>query len=209
MKVLIGYNASPNAVNYLRSNLPEDIEIVGKAKNGMEVLTILENSTTDIIVTDISMPGMDGIELPERIRNEYPEIDVIVFTMYMENWFVEQLQHNGVKAFISKNSNINELVSAIRAVAEGDNYYCPQFKSKFGFKSNGNGVNEKLESLTNSELQIIELYAEDFNKTQIAEKLNISTNTLDTFIANILLKLRAGDEEEIVKIAKHQKHISE
>ena len=187
----------------------DDIEIVGTAKNGMEALKILETKDTDIVITDISMPGMDGIELSKRLKNEYPNIKVIVFTMYMENWFVEQLINNGAKGFVSKNSKIIELVGAVRNVYEGNNYYCPQFKSKFGFKGNNNGIANKLDSLTKNELQIVKQYAENLTKEQIAVKMDINNKTIDTFVANILLKLNAGDEDEIIRIAKKQKFISE
>jgi len=187
----------------------DDIELVGTAKNGMEVLKILETKSTDIIITDISMPGMDGIELSERLKIEYPNIKVIVFTMYMENWFIEKLTSNGAKGFVSKNSKMIELIGAVRNVYEGNNYYCPQFKSKFGLKTNGNGISKKLDSLTQNELQIVKLYAENLDRKQIAEKMNLNKNTIDIFIANILLKLKAGDEEEVIRIAKKQKIISE
>ena len=187
----------------------DDIEIVGTAKNGMEALKILETKDADIVITDISMPGMDGIELSGKLKNEYPNIKVIVFTMYMENWFVEQLINNGAKGFVSKNSKIIELVGAVRNVYEGNNYYCPQFKSKFGFKGNSNGTAKKLDSLTKNELQIVKQFADNLTKEQIAFKMDLNSNTIDTFVANILLKLNAGDEDEIIRIAKKQKFISE
>ncbi len=186
----------------------DDIEVVGMAKNGMEVLKILESKKADIIITDISMPGMDGIELSERIQAEYPEIKLIVFTMYLENWFIEQLINNGAMGFISKNSKIVELIGAVRNVYEGNKYYCPQFKSKYGFNGTKNSE-RKLDSLTRNELEIMKCYADNMNKHQIAEKILVSGKTIDTFVANILLKLNAGDEEEMVRIAKRQKYISE
>ena len=187
----------------------DDIEIVGTARNGMEVLKSLETNKADIIITDISMPGMDGIELSEKLQKEYPEIKIIVFTMYLENWFVEQLLNFGAKGFVSKNSKIIELVSAVRNVYEGNNYYCPQFKSKFGFKNKENGNTNQLDSLTKNELLIIKLYAENLLKDQIAKKMNLNKEIMDAFIANIMLKLNAGDEEEIIRIAKKQKFISD
>jgi len=186
----------------------EDIEIVGTARNGMEVLKILESKKANIVITDISMPGMDGIELTEKLQKDYPAIKVIVFTMYMENWFVEQLIQNGAKAFVSKSSKINELIEAVRKVNEGGNYYCPQFKSKFGF--NGSSTNSnKLESLNRSEMEILKLYAENLNKEKIASRLSINPKTFDAFVSNILLKLNAAGEEELKKIAKMQKFVSE
>jgi DNA-binding NarL/FixJ family response regulator len=187
----------------------DDIELVGTAKNGLEVLKILEYKDTDLVITDISMPGMDGIELSEQLQKEYPNIKVIVFTMYLENWFIEQLVNHGAKGFVSKNSKVTELINAVRTVYEGNNYYCPQFKSKFGFKPDQNGNGKDWDSLTKNELQIIKYYADDQTKDQIATHMNMNTKTMDNFIANILLKLNAGDEEEIIRIAKKQKFITD
>ena len=187
----------------------EDIEIIGTAKNGMEVIKLLETNDVDVVITDISMPGMDGIELTERLKNEHPQIKVVVFTMYMENWFVEQLINHGAKGFVSKNSKTIELVGAVRSVVEGNNYYCPQFKSKFGFKGNNNGIKQKLDSLSKNELHIVKQYAENLTKEQIAAKMDLSTKTIDNFVANILIKLNAGDEDEIIRIAKKQKFVTE
>jgi DNA-binding NarL/FixJ family response regulator len=187
----------------------DDIEIVGTARNGMEVLKKLETDKVDIVITDISMPGMDGIELSEKLQQDYPNIKIIVFTMYMENWFVEQLLNFGAKGFVSKNSKIIELVGAVRNVYEGNNYYCPQFKSKFGFKNKENGKRNQLDSLTKNELLIIKFYAENLKRDQIAKKMNLNKEIMDAFFANILLKLNAGDEEEIIRIAKKQKFISD
>lgn len=185
----------------------DDIDVVGTAKNGMEVMKLLKTKEVDIVITDISMPGMDGIELSEQIQKRYPEIKVIVFTMYLENWFVEQLINNGAMGFVSKNSKITELISAVRTVYKGANYYCPQFKSKFGF--NGKNSNKSLDSLSKNELEIMKHYANGLNKNQVSKELTVSHEVMDSFIANILLKLKAADEDEIIRIAKKQKYISE
>lgn len=187
----------------------DDIEIVATAKNGMEVLKQLETEQADVVITDISMPGMDGIELTEKLNQQYPEIKVIVFTMYMENWFVEQLVKNNAKGFVSKNSSTKELIYAVRTVMEGNNYYCPQFKSKFGFKGNNNGIKQKLDSLSKNELRIVKQYAKNLSKEQIANEMALSPHAIDHFVANILIKLNAGDEEEIIRIAKKQRFVKE
>jgi len=188
----------------------EDIEVIGTAKNGLEVLKILEEKNTDIVITDISMPGMDGIELSEKLKTEYPDIKVIVFTMYMENWFVEQLTKNGARGFVSKNSRISELVEATRQVSQGNYFYCHQFKSKFGLNgTNGSdSQTSMLDSLTSKEMQIVEYYANNMKRKDIATKLSVQQSTIDTYLANILLKLNAGDEEEVIRIAKKQKFVS-
>ncbi|MFP4025219.1 MAG: response regulator [Thiohalospira sp.] len=188
-----------------------DIEIVGTAKNGMEVLKILESKKADIVITDISMPGMDGIELAEKLNLDYHQIKVIVFTMYMENWFVEQLIKHETKGFVAKNSKIDELIKAVYFVYEGNNYYCPQFKSKYGFNNidkKESSLENQFDSLNSYEKKIMNFFADNVSRIKISEKLNVNTKTLETFIANIMLKLNAGDEREIIQLAKKQKYIS-
>ena len=188
----------------------DDIEIMGTAKNGMEVLKLLESKKADVVVTDISMPGMDGIELSGQLKKDYPHIKVIVFTMYMENWFVEQLLNHDVKGFVSKSSKMTDLIHAVHDVNDGLNYYCPQFKAKFGVQSvQTENKNHKLDSLTNYELQIIKQFADDLKKKEIAQKLNLSNEMMDSMLANILLKVNAANESEITQIAKRQKFVSE
>jgi len=189
----------------------EDIEVVGTGKNGLEVLKILEEKTADIVITDISMPGMDGIELSDRLKNEYPDIKVIVFTMYMENWFIEQLTKNGARGFVSKNSRIIELVEAVRQVSQGNYYYCHQFKSKLDLNGTNGSDNHKsmLDSLTSKELQIVEFFSNNMKRKDIASLLSVHQPIMDTYIANIMLKLNAGDEDEIIRIAKKQKFVQE
>jgi DNA-binding NarL/FixJ family response regulator len=129
----------------------------------------------------------------------------------MENWFVEQLTKNGACGFVSKNSRINELVEAVRQVSKGGYFYCHQFKSKFGMNG-ANGYDSQknmLDSLTTKEMQIVELIATDLKRKEIAAKLNIHQSTIDTYLANIMLKLNAGDEEEIARIAKKQKFVTD
>jgi DNA-binding NarL/FixJ family response regulator len=157
------------------------------------------------------MPGMDGIELSEKLKNDYPDIKVIVFTMYMENWFVEQLTKNGARGFVSKNSRISELVEAVRQVSKGNYFYCHQFKSKFGLNGTSDYDSQinMLDSLTSKEMQIVEYFANNLKRKEIAAKLSVHQSTIDTYLANILLKLNAGDEEEIIRIAKKQKFVSD
>ncbi len=157
------------------------------------------------------MPGMDGIELSEKLKNDYPDIKVIVFTMYMENWFIEQLTKNGARGFVSKNSRISELVEAVRQVNKENYFYCHQFKSKFGLSSS-NGTESQinmLNSLTSTEMQIVEYYANNLKRKDIAARLSVHQNTVDSYLANILLKLNAGDEEEVIRIAKKQKFVTD
>jgi DNA-binding NarL/FixJ family response regulator len=130
--------------------------------------------------------------------------------MYMENWFVEQLLNHDVKGFVSKSSKITELIHAVHNVNDGLNYYCPQFKAKFGVQSvQTENKNHKLDSLTNYELQIMKQFADDLKKKEIAQKLNLSNEMMDSMIANILLKVNAANEYEIIQIAKRQKFVSE
>lgn len=180
-----------------------NIDIVGTASNGFAVLELIKKNEPDILITDISMPGMDGIELTEILNKEYPNIHSIVFTMYMDNWFIEKLKTNGVKGFVSKNSRIQELIKAINEVHEGKQFLCPQFSKKFDQEIEIEKQLNKVGTTRNLNLiesKIVELIKSGMMNFQIAQKLNISHHSTINYIENIQQKLGAKDAEDLFNI---------
>jgi len=183
----------------------DDMEVVGTAKDGYEVLSKIKDTAPDVVVTDISMPEMDGIELTARLKKEFPQIQVVVFTMYMENWFVERLLKNGVKAMVSKSSSIYELVHAIRASVSNSSYFCPRFREKFGLEIEltDEGIRQITRQLSITEFQVLFLLKNGKSKVFVSRELGLKMQTLDTLLANLMLKLNAADVNELQRIALH------
>jgi len=182
-----------------------DMEVVGTAKDGYEVLSKMKEAIPDVVVTDIAMPEMDGIELTARLRKEFPDVQIVVFTMYMENWFVERLLRNGVKAMVSKSSSIHELVHAIQASVSKSSYFCPRFREKFGLEIQltDEGVKRITKQLSITEFHILHLLKQKSAKTTLSDELGLKMETVDMLLANLMLKLNAADLNELERIARH------
>lgn len=181
----------------------QEIEIAGTAKNGQEVLTLLKSKKADIVITDIAMPDMDGIELSAALNKNYPEIKIIVFTMYMENWFIEKLLENKVKGFVSKSSRTTELIEAIKSASKGLNYYCPKFEKKMNPNTvqPTSVINYLPAQLSKMETDILRVYYTTQNPEIIADKLDVSTDSVTTFLEILMNKFKANTPEELKNYA--------
>ncbi|MGM0551821.1 MAG: response regulator [Bacteroidota bacterium] len=182
-----------------------DMEVVATAKDGYEVLSKMKETVPDVVVTDVAMPEMDGIELTARLRKEFPHVQIVVFTMYMENWFVERLLRNGVKAMVSKSSSIHELVHAIQASVSKSSYFCPRFREKFGLEIQltDEGVKRITKQLSITEFHVLHLLKNKGSKTTLSDELGLKMEMVDRLLANLMLKLNASDLEELQRIARH------
>ncbi len=181
----------------------ENIEVVGTAKNGKEVLALLKSKKADIVITDIAMPEMDGVELSAVLNDTYPEVKTIVFTMYMENWFIEKLMENNVKGFVSKSSRTTELIEAIKNASKNLNYYCPQFQSKINPDSiqSASPADYLPMHLSKMETDILRIYYSEQDPKVISDKLDISVDSVSTFLEILKHKLKADTPDQLIKYA--------
>lgn len=182
----------------------EQFEIVGEAKNGEEVLRELRRvPELDIVVMDINMPLKDGIQVTIEIKSTYPEIKVLILSMYNRKEFVKNLIEAGIDGYVLKNAGKDELLKALRALAQGEPYYGKEItqtimKSYQKSKVFDNPIDVILSA---REKEIVALIAQEFSSVEIAEKLFISQYTVDTHRKNILAKLRVKNAAGIMKFA--------
>ncbi len=190
-----------------------DIEIVGEASNGDELLQMLKSIIPDIIILDISMPKITGIELTKIITEKYPTIKIIIFSSHSQGENVVAAIKAGAKGVLPKNTIREELMQAINTV-----YNEGEFISKYipysTFTNNIKNKKEKEEAikkiedvLTNREIEIFKLIVNAKTNTEIAEKLFISRRTVEKHKSNILIKLRIDSIVELVKFAIKNKII--
>lgn len=177
-----------------------DIEAVGCAGDGEELLELLETTEADVILMDVNMPGMNGIEATKRVKKKYPEIKVIAFSQYDEKRFVKQLLRNGATGYLLKNSSPIELKSAIRLVHNGGMYMSSELPNVFDEKPKARS-NYLFPKLTRRELDVLREIALGKNTGEIAEKLFLSTNTVETHRSNLLLKVGVKNSAGLVKWA--------
>lgn len=178
----------------------EDIEVVAEAGNGEEALALLDSSRPDVVVVDLTMPGMHGFDVLHRIRDRSDACKVLIFTMHETPAFAEQALRNGAGGYLSKNSAPEELVAAIRSIAAGTPYVDADIaRNMVVGKSRDKG--SRFEGLTNREFQILCLFADGKAVEEIASSLGLTNKTIANYLTLIKDKLQVGSTQELVKLA--------
>ena len=185
--------------------LTGDIEAVGEATNGREALELVKKLAPDVVLMDIAMPLMDGLEATRRIHKESPQTRVIVLTQYEDREYVLPVIEAGASGFVSKTAASSELTAAIRSVYRGDSFLSPSIArllvedyrqmAKVGKRQ------DMSEQLTAREREILKLLAEGHSTHQIARMLVISPKTVERHKTNLMAKLDIHNRLDLFKYA--------
>lgn len=184
--------------------LAADIEVVGEAANGSEALKMVKELQPDVVLMDIAMPIMDGLEATRRICKEFPRAKVLVLTQYDDKEYVFPVIEAGAFGFISKVAASSELTSGIRSVYEGDSYLSPSVARvliedyQHGSKR---GIHDPYEQLTERERDVLKLLAEGYTTQEIANMLVLSPKTVEGHKTNLMAKLGIHNRIDLVKYA--------
>ena len=185
--------------------LTGDIEAVGEATNGREALEMVAKLSPDIVLMDMVMPLMDGLEATRRIHKRFPETKVIVLTQYEDREYVLPVIEAGASGFISKVAASSELTSAIRAVYYGDSFLSPSIARLLveDYRQIARAVKNKdaSEQLTDREREILKLLAEGYSTQEIARMLVISPKTVERHKTNLMAKLDIHNRLDLFKYA--------
>lgn len=181
----------------------EPFEVVGEASNGKELLGLLEGETPDVVLLDIAMPVMNGIEAASKALKLYPELRIITLSMYGEEDYYFQMVSLGVKGFLLKNSDIDEVHDAINAVIEGGSYFSQEllFNLVSNLKSSSNLHQQSDVELSERELEILLQICKGLSNQEIGDELFISKRTVDKHRANILAKTNCKNTANLVVYA--------
>jgi DNA-binding NarL/FixJ family response regulator len=190
----------------------KEFVIVGEASDGEEAIAMTKKLEPDVVIIDLSMPKLSGVEATKIIRKNYPSAKVLVLTMYDNEEYVYQILKSGAGGYMLKNSGRDELAAAIRAVAQGERFFSPRvneimmeaYLRKSEAKSDLSTDDDDL-PLTKREREVLQYIADGFNNTQIAEKLFISARTVETHRTNIMQKLDIHDAANLVRFALSKK----
>ena len=185
--------------------LAGDIEVVGEAANGSEALKMVKKLTPDVVLMDIAMPIMGGLEATRRINKEFPGTKVLVLTQYDDKEYVFPVLESGASGFISKAAASSELALGIRSVHQGDSYLSPSvakllvenYQSTAGERAGQDPYSQ----LTEREREVLKLLAEGFSTQEMADMLVITRKTVEGHKTNLMTKLGIHNRIDLVKYA--------
>ncbi len=179
--------------SYLNS-APDKYNLVGEAENGKQALEQIALRSPDLVITDLNMPEMDGLELIKEIRKRYPSIKIIVLSMVDEAQYIKQVLKLGANGYLLKNSGAEDVKNSVDTVMGGDTYYSTEVTSVIMNQLVSGGKNKKVSrfendfTLTNREKEILNLIVKEYNNGEIADKLFISIRTVDAHKRNMIEK---------------------
>ena len=180
------------------------LEVVGEANNGLELLTILEKTEADMVLLDIAMPKLRGIEASREIRKRYPHLDILILTMHKNKEYLHHALSAGARGYLLKEDSDMELLSAIETLRKGGVYItrilAEELADELQEIKNGNWRPD-WERLSKREREILMLISEGKQNKEIASILSISTRTAEAHRANVMKKLNMSSTAELVKYA--------
>lgn len=178
-----------------------DIRVCGEAQDGRSALEAIRRTRPDLVVMDLSLEGMNGLDLIQQIAATDPKLPLLVLSMHDETLYAERAIRAGARGYVSKDRPVEEVVGAIRRVLAGEVYLSEQMSTRLVRQMLTNRPAQQpsslVGSLTNRELQVFELIGEGFGTRNIAAKLHLSVKTVDTHRENIKRKLHLGDAVEL------------
>ena len=178
-----------------------DISVVGEATNGREAMAYVSEYMPDIVLMDIAMPGMDGIEATHQIKKLYPEVHVLILSQYDSQEYIDPLLKAGASGYVLKNSGGRELISAIRHVADDGAFLEPKVARQVieSYTQEINQIKEDVPHLTDREQQVLELLANGNSNKEIARMLFISPKPVSVHRRNLMTKLGVHNSFELIR----------
>jgi len=189
--------------------LMENIEVVGTLNDSREVISFLHDNDTDVLMTDLNMPYINGIELSQKVRATFSEVNIIMLTVNDNPSFISDAYKMGIQGYVMKKAKRDELELAIRTVANGESYYGQEVLKALLVDNGREKTNEKLKLLTKRELEIIQLISQEKSSAVIAKELHISAGTVEVHRSKIFKKLGVRNVVGVIKFAMKYNLIDE
>lgn len=191
-------------------NSMKNIEIIAEASNGQMLIDTLKHTTCDLILMDINMPIIDGVEATKQIKKTHPEIKILMLTMFSSKDYIEKLLRAGADGYLLKNTDVVELKEAIESLMRGESYFSKEVTERImeGLqKKKHDDKNKHFIELTEREIDVLKLIVQEFTTAEIAEKLYISTHTVETHRKNLISKLNVRNIAGLVKYAMQNGYV--
>lgn len=181
-----------------------DFSIVAEAADGLKTVELIDRLKPDVLVADLIMPGLNGLEVTRQVRERSPQTRVVILSMHASEAYVLQALKNGAAGYVLKDSSAAELVHAIREAVAGRRYLSPPLSERaievYLQKAVGSAL-DPYETLTEREREVLHLAAEGYGNAEIAERLSISPRTAETHRANLMRKLDLHNQTDLIRYA--------
>jgi two-component system response regulator NreC len=188
------------------------IEVIGEAEDGREAVEKVGQLLPDVVLMDITMPGLNGLEATRQIKKRFPEVRVLILTMHANEEYILQILRARASGYVVKQAAPSELVSAIQAVYRGESFLSPSISrtviEEYIRQAEATTEKDSYDQLTDREREVLQLVAEGCSNREIAELLQISLKTVETHRANLMNKLDIHSTAELTQYAIHKGVIS-
>lgn len=183
-----------------------DFKVIGKCSDGNSALSFLSENQVDVLLTDLYMPNMTGMELTQKVKKRFPNVKVLALSVSYDVSIVHDLIDAGISGFIIKTIGRNELIEAIKTISQGNIYFSREVSNEI-LRSLSNRTEEEVYHLTEREIEIVKLIAQELSNAEIANKLCISERTVETHRKNIYRKTNTKTIVGLIKYAVEHKLI--
>ncbi len=177
------------------------LSVIGEAKNGEEAVRWCRHHQTDVVLMDLNMPGIGGVEATRKILRHSPEIRVIILTIYTESPLPAKIMQGGTAGYLSKDVSPQEMINAIRTVHLGQRYIAPTIAQQMALSQITPAVDNPLVLLTERELQIMLMLTQGQKVSHIADQLNLSPKTVNSYRYRMFNKLKINSDVELTHLA--------
>ena len=185
-----------------------DMEVIAEAADGREAIRLVRKTAPDVAVIDISMPGLDGLEVVSRLRGHCPDLPILILTMHEEGQYVVRAIQAGAMGYMTKQSAPEQLLKAIRKIHAGSRYLTDEAAETLALRiAKGTGEQSPLDSLSMRELQVLRRLAMGHTNREIAGAYSISIKTVDTYRLRLLKKLNLRNNAELSRFAMQNRLI--
>lgn len=178
--------------------IAEDIDVIGECASGTDVTTCLQQVVPDVLILDMLMPGLSGIELIRHLVQRFPSIRILVLSMHNEGQFVARALREGARGYVTKDADPEILILAVRKVASNEKFIDPVLAEAMVFRASSNEHSPE-EKLTEREQQVLDLLAAGQSLIAIAETLHLSPKTISSHKMRIMLKLDVSNNAELLR----------
>ncbi len=181
-----------------------DLKVVGEAEEAQSALEMIERLMPDLVIVDLSLPGVDGIELIKTMKLKYRDLPALVVSMHDESLFAERALRAGARGYIMKQEAVDKVLVAMRKVLNGEIFVSDRITTKMLetlISGDAKGASTPLDLLSNRELTVFRLIGQGFKTSQIADKLHLSVKTIESYRSHIKEKLRINTGTDLMKYA--------